>query len=126
MDDYHTTHGTCNGYGDLFGTEAPKYPNAPGFKVGGGTSEEAAGRITRLAGRLFKPILQEFVAASSVGLSADQCAKRIGISILAMRPRISELKRLGYLSYTGARAENESGMTANILRATPKASEVLL
>ena len=113
---------------DLFGhkpnTIEASYPDAPGFKVGG-TSEEAAQRVTRLAGKLFKPILQEFMAAGQRGLTADQAAQRIGVSVLSMRPRISELKHLGYLSYTGVRAENESGMTANILRATPKASEAL-
>src|ERR1700704_5686669 len=110
MDSYHANPPFVNR--DLFekhntNTIEAGYPASPGFKVGGGTSEEAAKRITRLAGRLFKPILQEFVSASAAGLSADQCAKRIGISILAVRPRVTELKRLGYLSYTGARAENE-------------------
>jgi hypothetical protein len=130
MDYVHPTHRFVKGSefeGDLFGhipaTAAPKYPEAPGSKVGG-TSAEAALKIAPLAGKLFKPILQEFMAAP-IGLTADQCAARVGVSILSMRPRISELKRLGYLSYTGDRAVNESGMTANILRATPKASEVL-
>jgi hypothetical protein len=131
MDHVHATHRFVKGSefdADLFGhtpdTVQPRYPESPGFKAGG-TSAEAALKIAPLAGRLIKPILQEFVAASPTGLTADQCAKRIGVSVLSMRPRISELKRLGFLSLTGDRAENDSGMTASVLRATPKASEVL-
>jgi hypothetical protein len=125
MDSYHANPPFVKG--DLFEKHNPNtiYPSGPGFKVGGGTSEAAAQRIVPLAGRLIKPILQEFVAASSVGMTPDQCAARIGVSVLSMRPRISELKRLGYLVYTGARAPNTSGMTAALLRATPKASEAL-
>jgi hypothetical protein len=131
MDHYHATHRFGKGAEfepDLFshspGTVPPKYPEAPGFKVGG-TSAEAALKIAPLAGKLFKPILQEFMAAGQHGLTADQCAARVGVSVLSMRPRITELKCLGFLAVTGERAVNETGMTASVLRATPKVSEVL-
>jgi hypothetical protein len=132
MDSYHTANGlvktnTPSGDdSDLFGhkpnTIEARYPESPGAKASG-TALEAAVKITGHSARLRKTVLQEFMAAGQGGLTADQCARRVEENILSVRPRCSELKRLGYLSYTGARAENESGMTANILRATPKAFE---
>lgn len=41
--------------------------------------------------------------ASKDGLTADEIAERLGVSILSVRPRITELKRGGLILDTGIR-----------------------
>jgi hypothetical protein len=40
----------------------------------------------------------------------------LNLSVLSVRPRVSELKRTGKIKQTGARRKNESGMTATVWR----------
>jgi hypothetical protein len=95
---------------------ANNYPDAPGFKVEG-TSSEAAAKIAPHAGRLRKPILRAFMNAPD-GLVPDQVAKIIGERDLTIRPRCSELRRLGLLAYIGGRRKNETGSDAYVLQIT--------
>jgi len=48
------------------------------------------------------------------GATADEIAKDLNLSVLSVRPRVSELNRLGDIEQTGARRKNESGMTATV------------
>jgi DNA-binding Lrp family transcriptional regulator len=48
------------------------------------------------------------------GATADEIAKDLNLSVLSVRPRVSELKRTGKIKLTGARRKNESGMTATV------------
>jgi predicted ArsR family transcriptional regulator len=86
------------------------YPFTPGFKDDD-TSKEAASKTTDAKNR------RELVmwALNKWGpMTADQCAHRLGIGILGIRPRFSELVRLKRIYDTGKRGVNESGMTAKI------------
>ena len=47
-----------------------------------------------------------------MGLTADEVAGRLGLSILSVRPRISELTRLGKVRDSGHRRRNTSGKNA--------------
>lgn len=85
------------------------YPNTPGFK-GRDTAEAAAASAAETA-----PILRArclSVLERSMGLTADEVAGRLGLSILSVRPRISELTRMSKVRDSGARRPNASGKKA--------------
>lgn len=88
------------------------YPDAPGFKEHG-TSAEAARRMEPRANSL-----QEQAYATlrehSAGLTADEVAAIMGETVLAIRPRLSELKLAGRIERTGQRRKNVSGMFAAV------------
>lgn len=70
------------------------YPEAPGYKTGG-ASKQAAKRIAPKATTLRDRVLSVF--QSHGPMTADQCAERMGASILSIRPRVTELSKLGKL-----------------------------
>lgn len=85
------------------------YPDDPGFKARE-TSAAAAEAMADTA-----PILRARCLATlerSNGLTADEVAGRLGASILSVRPRISELTRLGKVRDCGDRRQNASGRRA--------------
>lgn len=86
------------------------YPDRPGFKAGG-TSEEAADAIAGKAKTLRVRVLGE-IASEPSGLSADAVARRLGESVLSVRPRVSELRRAGEIRPGIDRVKNASGMNA--------------
>jgi predicted ArsR family transcriptional regulator len=93
-----------------------KHPAAPGFKSRG-TSRMAARRIaphaTALRDRVFDFLKANYPAA----FTADEVADRLGVSILSVRPRLSELRRSGLIEPTAERRKNKSGMLARCWRA---------
>jgi hypothetical protein len=90
------------------------YPDAPGFKVAG-PSEKAARAIKGNAAKLRAVVLAQ-IAQCSGGTTADEIAKDLNLSVLSVRPRVSELHRNGEIEQTGGRRKNESGMTATVWR----------
>ncbi len=49
-------------------------------------------------------------------MTADECASRMGLSILTVRPRCTELKITQRLADTGERRSNQSGKRAAVLK----------
>jgi predicted ArsR family transcriptional regulator len=47
-------------------------------------------------------------------MTADECAAHLDLSPLSVRPRFTELKKLGLACETGARRRNQSGKFANV------------
>jgi predicted transcriptional regulator len=88
------------------------YPDAPGFKEEG-TSNEAARKIEPRAGTL-RELAYATISHSSAGLTADEVAARMGETVLAIRPRLTELKLAGRIVRTGQRRRNISGMNAAV------------
>lgn len=86
------------------------YPEIPGAKTSG-TSQMAADDMRRHSTPLQEACLQ---ALSAQPMTADECAMALGKSILAIRPRFSELRRLGKITDTGKRRCNVSGKAANV------------
>lgn len=88
------------------------YPADPGYKEPD-TSLAAAVAMAKRA-----PILRERCLAALNGSpkTADEIAGFIGVSILAVRPRISELLRMGKVADTGQRRANDSGVRAKVWR----------
>lgn len=87
---------------------ADKYPVAPGWKARD-TSIAAAESMKDKAPTLRDRCLAELRNGAS---TADQVASALGASVLAARPRIAELARMGLIVDTGERALNASGRGA--------------
>jgi predicted transcriptional regulator len=96
------------------------YPDAAGFKVTG-PSEQAAEAISGTANKMRAAVLAQF-AQYPGGATADEVARDLNLSVLSVRPRVSELNRGGEIRQTGARRKNESGMTATVWQIAPSAS----
>ena len=90
------------------------YPEAPGFKISG-PSQQAAEAVGGNASKLRAAVLAQFAAYPS-GATADEVAKDLNLSVLSVRPRVSELNRNGLIEQTGSRRRNHSGMTATVWR----------
>lgn len=88
------------------------YPHSPAYSIGSDTSFAAAESVD--ANTLRAKVLD---ALEQYGpLTADECAAKIGASILAARPRLSELKALGKITDSGLRRQNASGRSACVFR----------
>lgn len=101
---------------DLLG-DTP-YPYHPGSKTGG-TSAQAADAIAPRAGTLKARCLAEITKQSG---TPDEIAARLGKSILAIRPRISELLAKGLVRKTERKRLNDSGQPANVYEHVPQIS----
>ncbi len=86
------------------------YPNVPGSKGDTGTSEAAAPTESEAA-TLRRACWVELRFGN---FTADEIADRLHRSVLAVRPRISELKRMGKIEPTGERHVNASGKGASV------------
>lgn len=89
-----------------------RYPHVPGFKRPG-TSERAAQQMQATA-----PTLRDKVLAvlRQRPCTADEAAAAIGKSVLAVRPRLSELNALGKIVEKSERRQNASGKLAAVWR----------
>lgn len=95
---------------DLFSYQ---YPKKPGFKEPT-TSKEAAQSMVGRAAKLRERCLLEL---SNMPGTADEVASALGETVLAVRPRITELFQLGKIVDTGRRRQNASGRKAKVWRA---------
>ena len=87
------------------------YPEHPGAKVAG-TSQDAADQIAEHAQTLRDRV--DGLFDKHDGLTADECAKLLNQQIWSVRPRLSELRRMGRIVETEERRKNASGMTATV------------
>lgn len=90
------------------------YPHQPGSKTTG-PSAESARKVAGVADILR---LKVHALLKREHLTADEAAERLGETVLSIRPRVSELKRLGMVVATQARRFNASGHSATVWRAT--------
>lgn len=95
---------------ELFGqySSGMKYPHAPGFKREG-TSSDAAREVEREASTLRRNCLEVIDLHPS---TADEVAEQLQRSVLAIRPRLSELVARGRIVESGERRPNASGKMA--------------
>lgn len=91
-------------------------PDAPSKHGAEPTSAAAGHGVRHYATTLREEVLAVIAAAGPDGLTADHAARLLGASVLAVRPRVSELKRLGRIEATGERRRNASGMRAAVWR----------
>lgn len=93
------------------------YPDSPGAKVAG-TSADAAVAIADHAKTVRRRALVAYAEAFPRGLTPDEVATTVKESILTVRPRCAELKRLGHIKPTGETRKNDSGHSASVMQIT--------
>jgi len=95
---------------DLFSAPARRrrYPDVPGAKEKGGTSESAAVSVANRAAAVRARVLAVFTAAGARGLTPDEAGKAVNEDKLTVRPRVSELRRDGLLIKTKRTRMNAS------------------
>jgi hypothetical protein len=92
----------------LFGDAG--YPERPGFKEKGATSQEAAESLPDT-----KESHTRILALLRTGsFTPDEIASRLGGTVLYWRPRCSELVALGLVEKTAERRPNASGKNAAV------------
>ena len=91
-----------------FGDSLATYPNTPGYQ-NATTSKAAANDMKPRHLRLHTAILQALRARP---MTADETAITLDITVLACRPRIAELNKLGKIDPSGEYRFNESGKSA--------------
>lgn len=94
---------------DLFSWADDRYPSTPGFKEGD-TSREAAEAFAARAGTL-RRLCYQYIRRNPRH-TADEIAAALGETVLAIRPRISELRAAGIIRNDG-RGLNRSGKPAH-------------
>ena len=88
-------------------------PDAPSRRGAEPTSAEAGHAVRHRAQTLRVRVLT-YLQGVEWGCTADEIAVALGESVLAIRPRCSELKAAGLIHATGARRRNASGMSAAV------------
>ena len=103
---------------DLLGDTPYAYPYRPGWKEPT-TSKDAGDRFKSAASVLKERVYAAFVAAGMPGLTADEAAAKVDSTVLAVRPRVTELGKEipPRLVKTKMRRKNSSGMSATVWRA---------
>lgn len=92
-------------------TFTPSYPNLAGHQDTDTSRDAAPLDAATIRAKVFSTF------QDSAPMTADECAERMRLSILTIRPRCTELKRLGMLRDTGKRRPNASGKMAMVLTA---------
>lgn len=92
------------------------YPEVAGFKELTTSAEAAATVDVNRLRRLVMRTLSIFGP-----LTADEVAEKVAMDVLTIRPRLSELRRLGMIMPSGERRQNRSGKSAIVWQ--PKISE---
>lgn len=89
------------------------YPAQPGTKAPGPSTLAAwsAGRNCR---KLRDDVLAALAAQS---MTADECAAKLQVSILSIRPRFSELRAMGRIAETETRRPSSTGHSSTVWRA---------
>ena len=95
---------------DLF-DYADRYPHVPASGKRD-TSEAAAEAIAPTAGTLRSKAYDALLSSGKFGFTADEVAEKIGVTILAGRPRITELSKQGMIKDSERRRQNASGKKA--------------
>lgn len=91
------------------------YPQATGWK----TEDPPTSRLAGLAeeGRAATLRDEARTLLAYQDLTADECAALMESTVLAVRPRLSELRAQGRIEPTGERRRNASGHSAAVWRA---------
>ena len=81
----------------------------PEASATGDAARSNVGRTERL-----RALVLEVLGAAPGGLTADEIAAKLAASVLAVRPRVSELFHAARIEKTGERRRNQSGLAAHV------------
>jgi hypothetical protein len=101
-----------------WGSDSLRYPEAPGARHTD-TSKAAAISMSDVASSLRGQCL---AALKTRQLTADEIAEAVGASVLAIRPRVTELRMQGLVFDSGHRRPNASGRKAIVWTANTASS----
>jgi hypothetical protein len=101
---------------DLFDWTPSAYPNSPGYREKT-TSRDAARKMVPRAPTLRDDCLRALSEVWPAGLTPDETAALLGKTVLAIRPRFSELKASGEIVATTITRQNDSGLKARVYTA---------
>jgi len=101
-------------FGRIEVTRPASYPASPGFKDRQ-TSREAAGAIEGRAPTLRDRCAGVVRQRGLQGCTADEAAELLGETILSIRPRFTELVRMGLIEDSGERRSNAPGRRAKVM-----------
>jgi len=90
------------------------YPNTPGHRGPAETSRAAADAIKPKALNIQQMVV--YMLDNHGPQTADEIASRLHLSILAVRPRCSELRKRGIIYDSTMRRKNASGIHAVVWR----------
>jgi predicted ArsR family transcriptional regulator len=96
-----------------YAEQQPRYPIEPGYKARS-TSLSAARSLNDKAPRLRQLCVDQLLLYGP--LTADECARNMGVDKLSVRPRFSELAAQGKIIETSERRKNASGKSAVVWR----------
>lgn len=88
------------------------YPETAGFKEKGGTSEQSAAEINRSAETIRNEIAKLFDKSNY--LTPEGAASLLGLSILSVRPRFTELKLAGVIQKTNKTIRNSNNKSIRV------------
>lgn len=89
-------------------------PSLPPAASAAGEALQAAARTNVARTERLRALVLEILAAAPDGLTADEIAARLAASVLAVRPRVSELFHAGRIEKSGERRLNQSGLAAHV------------
>jgi predicted ArsR family transcriptional regulator len=98
-------------------TSGPPYPAGAAAARIEPRAASAACRGTRaefVRTERLRRLVLDVLAATPSGLTADEIAAALDESVLAVRPRVSELFHAGLIEKTGERRRNDSGLGAHV------------
>ena len=78
------------------------------------TGRRGPARKTLARSERLRALVLHVLATTPSGLTADEVAARLAESVLAVRPRVSELFHAGLIAKTGDRRANASGLAAHV------------
>jgi predicted ArsR family transcriptional regulator len=90
------------------------YPFAAGFKEIAGASEQAAKKQNKEQNNERRRRALNLFKNHPNGLTSDEVANILGENILAIRPRVSELRAQGKIESTGTRRKSVNGNGATV------------
>jgi hypothetical protein len=112
---------------DLFpDTVADLYPQAPGYVKGSDTSREAAEAFKEPAHTIANRVLAEYIKAHPAGLTSNEVADRLGLTLINVRPRCAELHTGGFLTDSGQRRALSSGRRGAVLTLSDWSARTML
>lgn len=91
------------------------YPNHPGYKVSG-PSKEAADKVASKAPNLRDQAVAIFKQHHRLGLTADELAFLLNVSVLSIRPRLTELVHMNVIEDSGQRRKNNFNSNVTVWR----------
>ena len=97
---------------DIASTDSPA--SLPPEPSATGEALRAAARTNVARTERLRVLVLEILAAAPDGLTADEIAARLAESVLAVRPRVSELFHAGAIEKSGERRLNRSGLAAHV------------